>query len=44
MSVDRFLDTNVLESVLAPLLRVQPSLRLYHASLDIKSRYGFRLL
>ena len=43
MSVDRFLDTNVLESVLAPLLRVQPSLRLYHAprSLDIKSRYGF---
>ena len=30
-----------LESVLAPLLRVQPSLRLYHASLDIQSRYGF---
>ena len=30
-----------LESVLAPLFRVQPSLRLYHASLDMKSRYGF---
>lgn len=30
-----------LDSVLAPLLRVQPSLRLYHASLDIRSRYGF---
>ncbi|MXY23703.1 MAG: PIN domain-containing protein [Acidobacteria bacterium] len=29
------------DSVLAPLLRVQPSLRLYHASLDIHSRYGF---
>ena len=28
-----------LDSVLAPLLRVQPSLRLYHASLDIQSRY-----
>ena len=30
-----------LDSVLAPLLRVQPSLRLYHASLNIQSRYGF---
>ena len=30
-----------LDSVLAPLLRVQPSLRLYHASLDIQSRYRF---
>ena len=30
-----------LDSVLGPLLRVQPSLRLYHASLDIQSRYGF---
>ena len=30
-----------LDSVLAPLLRVQPSVRLYHASLDIQSRYGF---
>ena len=30
-----------LESVLAPLLRVQPSLRLYRASLDIQSRYRF---
>ena len=30
-----------LQSVLAPLLRVQPSLRLYHASLDIRSRYRF---
>ena len=30
-----------LDSVLAPLLRVQPSLRLYHASLDIQLRYGF---
>lgn len=30
-----------LESVLAPLLRVQPSLRLYYASLDVQSRYGF---
>lgn len=30
-----------LQSVLAPLLRVQPSLRLYHAALDIQSRYRF---
>ena len=30
-----------LESVLAPLLRVQPSIRLYRASLDIRSRYQF---
>ena len=30
-----------LESVLAPLFRVQPSLRLYRASLDIQSRYRF---
>ena len=30
-----------LQSVLAPLLRVQPTLRLYHASLDIRSRYRF---
>lgn len=30
-----------LESVLAPLLRVQPSLRLYRASLDVQSRYRF---
>ena len=30
-----------LEVVLAPLLRVQPSLRLYRASLDIRSRYRF---
>ncbi|MCY4658347.1 MAG: PIN domain-containing protein [Acidobacteria bacterium] len=30
-----------LESVLAPLLRVQPSLRLYRASLEIQSRYRF---
>ena len=28
-----------LESVLAPLFRMQPSLRLYRASLDIQSRY-----
>ena len=30
-----------LQSVLAPLLRVQPTLRLYHASLDVRSRYRF---
>ena len=30
-----------LESVLAPLFRVQPSLRLYRASLDIQLRYRF---
>ena len=30
-----------LDSVLTPLLRVQQSLSLYHASLDIRSRYGF---
>ena len=30
-----------LQSVLAPLLRVQPSLRLYRLSLDIQSRYQF---
>ena len=30
-----------LETVLAPLLRVQPSLRLYRASLEIRSRYRF---
>ena len=30
-----------LEAVLAPLLKVQPSLRLYRASLDIQSRYRF---
>ena len=30
-----------LDSVLAPLFRVQPSLRLYRASLDIQSRYRF---
>ena len=30
-----------LEAVLAPLLRVQPSLRLYRASLAIRSRYRF---
>ena len=30
-----------LQSVLAPLLRVQPSLRLYRSSLDIQSRYQF---
>ncbi|MCY4598473.1 MAG: PIN domain-containing protein [Acidobacteria bacterium] len=30
-----------LQSVLAPLLRVQPTLRLYEASLDIRSRYRF---
>ena len=30
-----------LDQVLAPLLRVQPSIELYHASLDIRSRYRF---
>ena len=30
-----------LETVLAPLLRVQPSLRLYRASLDVQARYRF---
>lgn len=30
-----------LETVLTPLLKVQPSLRLYRASLDIQSRYRF---
>jgi predicted nucleic acid-binding protein len=30
-----------LQSVLAPLFRVQPSMRLYHAALDIQSRYQF---
>jgi len=30
-----------LQSVLAPLYRVQPSLRLYHAALDIRLRYRF---
>jgi len=30
-----------LQSVLAPLYRVQPSLRLYHAALDIQLRYQF---
>ncbi len=30
-----------LQSVLAPLFRVQPSLRLYHATLDIQLRYQF---
>ena len=30
-----------LEAVLVPLLRVQPSLRLYRASLDVRSRYRF---
>ena len=30
-----------LQSVLAPLYRIQPSLRLYHAALDIKLRYQF---
>lgn len=30
-----------LETVLAPLLKVQPSLRLYRASLDVRSRYRF---
>ena len=30
-----------LQSVLAPLLKIQPTLRLYHASLDIRSRYRF---
>ena len=30
-----------LDEVLAPLLRVQPSIGLYHASLDIRSRYQF---
>ena len=30
-----------LDSVLTPLLRVRPSLRVYHASLDIRSRYQF---
>ena len=28
-----------LDQVLAPLLRVQPSIELYHAALDIRSRY-----
>ncbi len=28
-----------LDQVLAPLLKVQPSIELYHASLDIRSRY-----
>ena len=30
-----------LDSVLAPLVRVQQSHSLYHASLDVRSRYGF---
>ena len=30
-----------LDSVLEPLLRVHPSIRLYHAALDIQSRYRF---
>ena len=30
-----------LQSVLAPLLRVQPSLRLFRSSLNIQSRYQF---
>jgi predicted nucleic acid-binding protein len=30
-----------LNSVLMPLYRVQPSLNLYHAALDIKTRYRF---
>lgn len=30
-----------LQSVLAPLLRVRPSLRLYRSSLEIQSRYQF---
>lgn len=30
-----------LQSVLAPLLRIQPTLRLFHASLDIRVRYRF---
>ena len=30
-----------LQSVLAPLLKIQPSLRLYRSSLDIQSRYQF---
>ncbi len=30
-----------LDSVLVPLLKVQPSRSLYHSSLDIHSRYGF---
>jgi predicted nucleic acid-binding protein len=30
-----------MQSVLAPLYRVQPSLRLYHAALDIQARYRF---
>jgi predicted nucleic acid-binding protein len=30
-----------LRSVLAPLYRVQPSLRLYNVALDVQARYGF---
>ena len=30
-----------LQAVLAPLYRVQPSLRLYHTALDIQARYRF---
>ena len=30
-----------LDSVLAPLVKVQQTLGLYHASLDVRSRYGF---
>lgn len=39
LSVDEM--RKYLQSVLAPLYRVQPSLRLYHAALDIQTRYRF---
>lgn len=39
LSVDEM--RKYLQSVLAPLYRVQPSLRLYHAALDIQTRHRF---
>jgi predicted nucleic acid-binding protein len=39
LSVDQL--RKYLQAVLAPLYRVQPSLRLYHAALDIQVRYRY---